>query len=750
MEEDIKRLAYLRSLELWFKASEKYLYQPPDRPDLLCYGSGFDSWGVQTQQKALAAYGVAAADPDFDPERAGSSRDELSDRFRKMVRFNLESHATGSCRCLDNHSWGNTWISGLGLERMAHAIEALEGDLASADRDSLRRVLLSESDWLTDDYEIAGDPDGRTGKNRPESNLWNGALLCRTAVKYPDASRAAEYWERGVSFLVNSISVPADAESEEIVDGKTLAERHIGANFFPSFSLDHHSYLNVGYMVTCLSNVAMAHFWFKNRGVKPPEALYLHVAELWRLVKTCLFPDGRFWRIGGDTRVRYCFCQDFLIPALLFVRDYLGDPDATALEAGWLAQVDAEQQTTPDGSYLGGRLAELPHHSPLYYTRMESDRALAASMGAYWRRIYGGFRGCPISDRDLSVLPDWSETFHGACLVRGERRLASRVWRAGGGATANTCVPVSRSDMAEWNGNMSGEIVGLGSWHVAKLGNHREWTFPGGFLTIGDFVVHGGGHMEGQVEEDLARQWQVQCALPDDATVIGLQYAKTLRRAYLKSVKGLRLLVPNDIFNQNHRTYVVGSEEFSLTGPSVREEILQNGTSWLNIDDCLGVVGLYGADQLSILRPGCRNIAINSKVGECVGGLHAEEICYPIHLGVKDYDCGAILYDVGFAVIVGAGPDETANFSWKVLENAPGIGVRALEITGADRKRYLLVANLADQTADVGIALEPGLTAVSLAGGEDFAVDAGGGLTCSCAANTTDLFLLTEAHGIKK
>ena len=57
MDEETTRLSYLRSLELWFKASEKYLYEPPGRTDWLVYGTGFDSWGVQTQQKALGSGG---------------------------------------------------------------------------------------------------------------------------------------------------------------------------------------------------------------------------------------------------------------------------------------------------------------------------------------------------------------------------------------------------------------------------------------------------------------------------------------------------------------------------------------------------------------------------------------------------------------------------------------------------------------------------------------------------------------------
>ena len=42
--------------------------------------------------------------------------------------------------------------------------------------------------------------------------------------------------------------------------GKPVREWHVGANFFPNYALDHHGYLNVGYMVICVCNAAMLHF----------------------------------------------------------------------------------------------------------------------------------------------------------------------------------------------------------------------------------------------------------------------------------------------------------------------------------------------------------------------------------------------------------------------------------------------------------------------------------------------------------
>src|SRR5690606_9527096 len=120
-------------------------------------------------------------------------------------------------------------------------------------------------------YEIVAGLYAKEGNNKPESNLWNGAFLYRTADKYPDNPRAAAYKEKGTTFLLNAISVPEDAESTDMLDGQKVAESFIGANFFSSYGLNHHAYLNVGYQAVCLSNMAMLHFDYRSKGMTPPQ-----------------------------------------------------------------------------------------------------------------------------------------------------------------------------------------------------------------------------------------------------------------------------------------------------------------------------------------------------------------------------------------------------------------------------------------------------------------------------------------------
>ncbi|MCK5806006.1 MAG: hypothetical protein KAI66_24455, partial [Lentisphaeria bacterium] len=347
---------YRALVEPWVKAARRHLYALPHAPAFVCYGIGnHGHWSYQANDTAFAAFATLAADPETDLERVGMSRDELIATALGMARFTLGTHIANGEQSTDGEPWGHSWISVLGLERMMHGLDALAEHFTERDRERMRAMMLSEADWLLTGWPVVGGVDARDGKNHPESNMWNGAFLHRTALYYPDAPNADAWREQGTLNLLNAISIPSDAESEMLYEGRMLKEWHRGANMCESMACHHHAYLNIGYMVVTLSNLAMYHFACRSRGAEAPEALYHHAADLWAVVKRCTFPDGRLLRIGGDTRVRYCYCQDYAIPVWLFARDYLGDTDVEGFEKGWLAQVGTEMTHNPDGSALGER-----------------------------------------------------------------------------------------------------------------------------------------------------------------------------------------------------------------------------------------------------------------------------------------------------------------------------------------------------------------------------------------------------------
>lgn len=739
---------YLRLLEPWVKPSKQYLYIPSGRPDLVCYGTGYNGWGMQTHQKAFAAYAVMAVDPELDEERTGATRQELLELALRMLRFTLESHKEGGYQCEDGTSWGHTWISALGTERMMHGAEAIEEHLTREDRELLRKVLVSESDWLLDHYEIVGHLLNETGRNRPESNLWNGCMLHRTAAMYPDAPRAAEYKEKGSRFLVNSISLASDKTSASVVDGKPVSEWFVGENFFESYALNHHGYLNVGYMVICLSNAAMLHFMYKRRGQTPPQSLYHHLEDLWKVVKPLIFPDGRMIRVGGDTRVRYCYCQDYLIPSWILLADLIQDEDCPAFEAGWLAQVGKEMEFNGDGTYLSSRCKDLQETSPIYYTRLESDRAVTLSYGAYWRRLYKSLPAFAKKEKADTQAASyaWQDEYHGASVVKGERRLASWTWRAAEGPEG-LCLPADGSDLAEWRYNLAGRIKGTGAGNYNQHVDHNSSSFEGGFLTFGQVLACSEELLaEQQAKDVLAKQLVVAAALPDDCTMVVMQYAKTVTRSYVTSVQGLLLHVPNDLFNGNRRTYYYGTSEKTLEGVGSKEQLLDTESIWLNVDNRLGVVQAYGASSLTLCRPGKRQIGIKHKhQSDRMGMLYADEICSPVRKGLQDVAPDTVLLDTGF--VVQAGADHGQTFQYAAGGHCAALpvetdadAVRAMLVRGTDGQSYLLIANFGGQSISAGLTLPAATVLRDLAGQQEAITPAEGHLSLELEPETAHLY----------
>jgi hypothetical protein len=243
MTETIKRCLTL--LQHWQPQAEHYWYPVPGQQQLGCYGSGYNAWGVQTNQKylsSMAMLGVRGGDYGIPPEPAGLALQ----RSQAALRFSLASHLSGETSCTDGTQWGHTWISALGIERMMHGVYLLDQILTDQDRDALCRVLTSEADWLATGYAranqqgIHADRWNASGKNAPESNIWNGALLWRCAVMYPEHPHAEWWQERAHTFLINGISIPADATDDTLVAGKKVRDWHVGANYFPHYALDHH------------------------------------------------------------------------------------------------------------------------------------------------------------------------------------------------------------------------------------------------------------------------------------------------------------------------------------------------------------------------------------------------------------------------------------------------------------------------------------------------------------------------------
>ena len=711
----------VRLLERWAAWAETQTTALPGAPDLRIYGSGYLHWGVQSNWNFAAAMATMAT----------HSRGAVAENARAMaisaLRAALATHVTGDRTCPDGKKWGHTWISMLGVERAMQGVASLRREgvaslrrggvalllpsLSVQDNTALRRVLVSEAEWLLNEArrgDYGGVCAGKWASSRmnvPESNIWSGAFLWRVAQMYPDELSADAWKERAHEYFINGASVEADADDDTVVAGKPVRERHVGANFFPHYALDHHGYMNVGYMVICASNAAILHFDAKRAGWERPESLDHHQRDLWNVLRRMVFADGRLARIGGDSRVRYAYCQEYLLPALLYAADRSQDPLALELAERQVAWIAREAESNADGSFYGNRLAHLRDTNPHYYCRLESDRAVVLAMLLNYLPLVSA-PAPPAASFEESVAGDWVEHEHGAVLTRSRTRFASFSWRSHGLAQA-LCVPPGESSLAEWSRNLCPVVRFLGDDDI-EGGRHRRLirniitTYPGGFVTCGSIMegvevsVDEGGRCTDQAVSHLAF-----AALPDGHTCVVIQHvvAAPDRLGYLTELKGLHLNVPNDLFNGYRRSFACESGALTLAAPAERDEVVADAGRWLNVDGVLGVVRIYGGDGLWLSRA-------KEPRGGRYRSLRVEEICTSVRTGVWRPEPGEVLIDTACAILPNVDAAGTAAFECEALAFGEPL-VRGVRVKGQDGRGYAIVANFGDAEATVEVQGTP-------------------------------------------
>lgn len=644
---------YIDLMTPWLSALPQFLRQSSVNPELRYYGTGESKhWPTQSNMNVFAAMAVLGTSKYLE----SGKRDEVLQTALDLFRYTLNTHLSGKLFASDGMKWGHSWISVLGVERMSHGVNAIRPYLNDEDLENLRNMLISESSWIVDEHPLRAGMDGTEGKNVPESNIWNGAVLLRTAMEYPDAPRVNEYLDKATAFLLNGLSHCMDAGCENKFRGKPVRKWHTGFNFTPNWSLDHHCYMNVGYMVISLSNLAMLHFYLKERGFDIPGEVYWHVREVWDMVKRCTFADGRLLRIGGDTRARYTYCQNYAIPVWFLAEDHLQDADAANFEKGWLSIVKKDMDFTGDGGFYGGRLANIKRDNYFYYSRLESDAILCLSYGAYWRRKFQ----MPQPAREIAVNPPalWQDEFHGATFVRDANSVRSFVWRSGQGPTG-VIAPADESSLAEWQNNLHGQVLSTLA-PALKVWDDTNWhqLFEGGFVNAGQECWHDTDPGEGESIHEYAVHKIAVAALPDGKSMIVLELAKMTFETTLAAVKGICVKIPNDIFNGSKRIYVAQNgrkfTKYELDSNPGVESVVELGSKKVSVDGKLSIAAVYGTESLRIHRPASQTIVVKKQHAPWLTSLYVDEICGEIRQDYHRWMPGDVVIDDGFVISVSA------------------------------------------------------------------------------------------------
>ena len=634
-------------------------------PSLKFYGTGHAGhWAVQCSQQVASGLAILSTVPDADLAAAGSpyTAAQLRDLALALFRYSWRTHLTGDLPCAGgDQKWGRHWISVLGLERSCGGLNLLEPYFTDDDRARLRNMLVFESDYRLEKYPINAAIYGGSGKNVPESNIWNAGTMYRTAFNYPDIPQRDGYLRKARKMMLNGLSYPGDADEPW----------YVGPNFTENWSLDHHAYMNVGYSYESFSNLAFLYFNFLERGQPVPPELISHARDLWRVCKGFTFPDGRLNRIGGDTRFRYGYCQIFAYQCWAFCAHALGDADCERYAREYLKKIVAEQALNGDGSFFGKRLKGIRDASWYYYCRAEADPFFTMCYQLKWHRDHA----FPKAEGSVATAPSytWTDGFHRAAYVKTPKSVRSVVGRAQWGRNHSsrkpniTVAPTDASDLAEWQANLVG-FVGYqeeadefkddpANWPKDAFaqrvykdagGDAFDWACT---LPMRDNYVYGEGespYVSG------TRRMRVH-ALGDGATLVVRDRVTIERAVSLEhGFRALHWLVPNDFANGFTRTFEGRTFKQTYTGAPAKDEMIATGERVLTVDGRMSVIAVKGAD-LSIRRPAASEIAFRRYSGDqlhLLSSLRAEEVVMDYQLDSIRPKAGDTLYDVVYVVSV--------------------------------------------------------------------------------------------------
>ena len=650
-----KRIDYLAALPAWLRWAERYW------TDL---GAGRGRWGA-THNKALGRSGhggylsacaLLACEADTTGDQTGLSRDEMISRALKCFRHIFASHVCRGEPAADETAWGHHWGSPVLLERTTNFVDLLEPYMAQADRELRREVIVSEAEHhLATPIETNRFP--ADGETHMERNYWRGSALYRAAQVAPDHPNAAPWLEKARGYWINSVSVPADGALGTVVDGKPCQERFVGANLHPEFVFEHHGAASTDYTMHTQAFLVMIMLSVLRHGWTPSEAMFHHMVDLWNVARRFILPNGRMAFVGGAKRPRYAITQNYLLPITLFWSRFGGDAGVEHIPEAVLAIQSQDREASGDGSFYTARaqwIREQPMDVARYFWRMGADAIYSLGMAHLLSKlparnvVAAPTAGEPaFADEDLK-RPIFCRDA-GLVFRRTDHGFFSVYWGRSDTAEEDPplalAIPLANPDRADWLTNLATVFQPFGP--DRKLADWRFESFPNGFATAGRIL-------EGDPEDKGAYPIDQRLAFvlfPDGRSFLRIEKATARAPIRVSEIAALNLNLANDIFTGNEFTLSSTGGAQRIRGKGGAEGLQEIAGPWVNIEDELGVIALYGPEAFTLECFSERLRGFNT--------LLAERLCYPLVREPRTFEKGETILDTAVLLIANISAQET-------------------------------------------------------------------------------------------
>ncbi len=652
---------YLRHFPQWLEWAEPHWHETDD-------GGGFfgAGTGVVLDHSATAGYLAACAALAAGPESLRAAchlaLPELKRRAASALRFILAGHVSRPPKTAGAQSWGRHWGSPILIERLANLVACLEPWLPEAERATWRAVLEDEADYLLT-APIETNRFGLRGETHGERNYWRGSLLFRAARLDPGHPRAAAWLDRSSLYCLNALSMPADADSAALVDGRPLRDWHQGANMHPGALFEHHGVLSLDYSIIAESFFVMAMIGVLRHGWTPTQALFHHMGDLWRFIRKCILPEGRIVCFGKQ-RPRYTIMYHYALAGLVFWARHGGDPGAWELAQALERVAEIDRAAAGDGSFHGARGEGLrllrADSRPYYYFRLEADAILARSYA--WLLLTAPAalpaRGptCGRPPRADELADPVVSQAAGLVMRRNSRALYAVYWHRSEKAEADPAlalvVPAGHGHRADWLSNLATIFKPLRNRHVVRA--WRTAACGGGFITAGQ-IDEGLPMPSDDGTAMLIDQRLVFVMLPDGRALLRLEIARARQAVRLLEIAGLNLNLVNDIFTGNQFDLISAAGLHRIPGRGGADAEMEIHSPWVCLPGELGVVAAGGAPEPFVL-------ATAAQRRRAYESLLVERLYWPLRRAPRLYAAGEVILDTAAWLLPGAAAAETANF----------------------------------------------------------------------------------------
>lgn len=609
---------YLRILEQFPLYSERGWHKNYlNDPQLGYFGdSSSDENGLRTMGNYIFTTSLLSSSGEYDHSISGVDSLTLLERAKCCLNYMTRSHVTGDITCGNGHQWGNHWQSAWWTTKMALGANLIWNKLTQQQQKAVERVVIFEASRHLDRIV----PSGLAEDTKAEENAWDSEILATAIALFPKNSCYDLWREKLIEFSFNTLSVPQDRLSEEVIDGKMVKDNVYTVNVHSDFTLENHGASHFCYVASPLVSISWSYYALLNQGQPVPDSLFHHVQDIWDTTKST-FLDDRFAYIGGKDWARYTYGLYFIVPALVMLQSKYDDTDARKIEVERVKILATEQQENNDGSFFGKRVT----HNQMYGQNAKYETDCYADLGLSYllHKKLKTQKLIPSREeftKNISRRHLGQES--GICYVRTPKLFASFSWR-----TLTTPYPIAlfipqgMDDSAEWLvNNLLGKVDIFGVKQAVSI---RAMKATGEGFTVTGIISY-----RTATGEAFVHQINYQVIPEQNCAIIENKYIAK-HKILVKHCEGLRLAIVNDFFNGYQRQFQWdggktliqfkpsdGSTHSPLTKKSLIGRIKRKGlemldldaknktlgSHWVNIDDKLGIIQLHSPDKPFNLR----------------------------------------------------------------------------------------------------------------------------------------------------